>query len=65
MRFRSESGFLLLAGAVALVAHAGPARAEGEVRFGSQWWRQGAPDAKFEEFREVPRGGFLEYFFLR
>ena len=36
-----------------------------EVTFGSQWWTQSVMDAKYQEFREVPRGGFLESFVLR
>jgi MtrB/PioB family decaheme-associated outer membrane protein len=39
--------------------------AEGWVVGGSQWWDQSALDAKFQEFREVPRGAFLESFGLR
>ncbi|HEY3215945.1 MAG TPA: MtrB/PioB family outer membrane beta-barrel protein [Candidatus Eisenbacteria bacterium] len=43
------------------VARAG----EGEVSFGSQWWDQTVRDAKYDEFSQVPRGGFLESFVLR
>lgn len=40
-----------------------PARAdENHFTIGSQWWSQTAPEAKFQEFRQVPRGGFLENF---
>jgi len=39
--------------------------AEGEFSIGSQWWDQTAPDAKYQEFSQVPRGGFLETFVLR
>lgn len=33
-----------------------------EATFGSQWWTQSVNDAKYQEFREQPRGGFLESF---
>lgn len=40
-----------------------PVRAdEGQFTVGSQWWSQTNPEAKFQEFREVPRGGLLEDF---
>lgn len=38
---------------------------DGSLTFGSQWWTQTAPEAKFQEFREVPRGAFLENYALR
>jgi MtrB/PioB family decaheme-associated outer membrane protein len=49
---------------LACLATAGPARADGQVTFGSQWWTQSAPEARFQEYREVPRGGFIESFFF-
>ena len=33
--------------------------------FYRQWFDQTVPEAKFQEFREVPRGGFLESFLAR
>jgi MtrB/PioB family decaheme-associated outer membrane protein len=40
-----------------------PARAEeNQFTIGSQWWTQTVSEAKYQEFREVPRGGFLESF---
>jgi len=42
-----------------------PTHADGEVTFGGQWWDQTAPEARFQEFRVVPRDGFLESFMLR
>jgi MtrB/PioB family decaheme-associated outer membrane protein len=52
----------LLAGCVALCALPAAARSEGSATFGSQWWDQNHPEAKYQEFRDLPRGGFLESF---
>ena len=42
------------------------ARAEGnQFTIGGQWWDQTAPEAKYDEFREVPMGGFVESFMVR
>ena len=38
---------------------------DSEFTVGSQWWDQTSPDAKYQEFSEVPRGGFLESFLWR
>jgi MtrB/PioB family decaheme-associated outer membrane protein len=38
---------------------------QSEATFGSQWWTQSANDAKYQEFRDVRRGGFLESFVVR
>jgi MtrB/PioB family decaheme-associated outer membrane protein len=38
---------------------------ESEFTVGSQWWDQTSPDAKYQEFSQVPRGGFLESFVWR
>src|SRR5512143_2669386 len=46
--------------AVALCAPARPVKAEGSILFGNQWWIQNNPEAKFQEFRDVPRGPFLQ-----
>src|SRR6266571_1481877 len=42
-----------------------PARAEGDITIGGQWWDQNHRDAKYDEFIQVPRGGFLENYLLR
>ena len=39
--------------------------AEGNATFGGQWWDQTVRDAKFQEFRVVPRGSLMESFLLR
>jgi MtrB/PioB family decaheme-associated outer membrane protein len=51
----------LVASAETPVAHA----AEGDVTFGGQWWTQTVPDAKYQEFSVVPRGGLMESFLLQ
>ena len=38
--------------------------ADGSVTFGTQWWNQTHREAKFEEFRDIPNGPFLEEFVL-
>lgn len=38
---------------------------ESHFTFGTGWWSQSAPEAKFQEFRVVPRGAFLESFLMR
>ena len=57
---------VVTAALAAAVFAAGPAAADsdGHATFGSQWWSQTAPEAKFQEFREVPRGAFLQSFLL-
>ncbi len=64
-RSRSALGWLLLAGGVAVAAAPAVARSEANATFGSQWWTQNRDEAKFMEFREVPRGGFLQSFVVR
>jgi MtrB/PioB family decaheme-associated outer membrane protein len=55
-----------LAGGVVMSAMSPVARAgDGEFTIGGQWFDQTVPEAKFQEFREVPRGGFLESFMAR
>lgn len=51
----------LLVSPQSLVAQA----AESELFFGAQWWDQTAPDAKYQEFSQVPRGTFVQSFLLR
>lgn len=54
----------MLAAAILWVGQA-HAESDGHADFGAQWWSQTAPEAKFQEFREVPQGGFLESFAMR
>lgn len=62
-RFRTAMRIALACG-VALIAAAG-ARADGnQFTIGGQWWDQSAPEAKYQEFREVPMGGFVESFLV-
>ena len=51
---------MLAACAVALCAPARPAKAEGSLTLGDQWWTQTAPEAKYREFRDLVHGPFLE-----
>lgn len=53
--------FALLVG----VVPAAQAQTEASIRFGAMWWDQDAREAKFQEFREVPMGGFIEDFIIR
>ena len=46
------------------VASTAVAQPTGNVTFGSQWWNQSADEAKLQEFRVIPKGGFLESYFL-
>lgn len=50
---------LLFAATIAL------AESDGQATFGSQWWYLSTPEAKFQEYRDVPRGGLLESFLWR
>jgi hypothetical protein len=50
---------------VLVVTAAGAAyAADGEVTFGTGGWDQSTREAKFEEFREYPRGPFIESFLV-
>ena len=55
---------LTLASGLMICGFVAPARAESHVdgyfTAGGQGWDQSAPEAKFHEFREVPRAGFLQ-----
>src|SRR5262245_1435433 len=55
---------ILAAGALLSVWSA-PALADGYVTAGTEGWYQSAPEAKYQEFRQVPRGLFLESFLYR
>ncbi|HSQ61119.1 MAG TPA: hypothetical protein VLT84_11950, partial [Acidobacteriota bacterium] len=48
-----------------LLVAAGPAFADGEVVFGTQWWDQTEREAKYQEFGDLPNGPYLESFVLR
>ena len=41
------------------------ARADGYVTGGTQYWHQSLEEAKYQEFREVPQGLFIESFLYR
>lgn len=41
------------------------AYAQNYATFGGQWWTQNANEAKYQEYRDVARGGFLESFLVR
>jgi MtrB/PioB family decaheme-associated outer membrane protein len=41
------------------------ASASGEVTFGAQNWWQSVNEAKYQEFREVPNGAYVESFLVR
>lgn len=41
------------------------ADSEGDVTYGSQWWDQSAPEAKFREYTDPAKGPFLDSFLLR
>ena len=56
--------FIVLAAAT-FAASTAWAQTDGLATFGWQGWNQTAPEAKFREFRDLPRGGFLEEFLLR
>ncbi len=51
---------MIAACALALCAPARPVKAEGSLVLGDQWWTQTAPEAKYQELRDVARGPFLE-----
>ena len=51
---------VLLGGAFAPSAHA-----DGQVTFGTQWWTQDAKEAKYQEFKDVPQGSYLDSFLWR
>ncbi len=38
---------------------------DGSATFGTEWWTQTAPEAKYQEFNEVPRGAYLDSYDLR
>jgi len=64
MRRPSRVTHVLAAGALLSVWSA-PALADGYVVGGTEGWYQSVPEAKYQEFRQVPRGLFLESFLYR
>jgi hypothetical protein len=56
---------MVLLAASLLVAGGARAQSNGNVTFGGQWWTQNAPEAKYQEYRVIPRGGFLQDYVLR
>lgn len=65
MRGPSRISSLLVAAGAVLLAWDAPAFAEGYVIFGTEGWEQTAPEAKYQEFSEAPRGVFVESFLWR
>jgi hypothetical protein len=64
-RFRTAMRTALACG-VALLVIGSEARADGnQFTIGGQWWDQSAPEAKYQEFRQVALGGFVESFLVR
>lgn len=61
---RAHKILLVLAG-LFLVASTASAQSSGSATFGGQWWTQNKPEAKYREYRAMPRGGFLENYVLR
>jgi MtrB/PioB family decaheme-associated outer membrane protein len=55
----------ILAAGTLLVAWSASALADGYVTGGTQWWHQTQEEAKYQEFREVPQGLFIESFLYR
>jgi len=55
----------LLAGLALLSTLPRAGHADGQVTYGTQWWNQTAPEAKYQEFTDVPNGALLESFALR
>lgn len=62
---RTHTKILSVLAVAILGASQAHADSDGQATFGGQWWSQTKKEAKFQEFREVPRGGFLESFVLR
>ncbi len=58
-------GLAMLVAAPGFVGAADKPAAEGSFTVGSQWWDLSQPEAKYEEYREVPQGTFLRDFSFR
>lgn len=63
MRARIISMFVLAASL--LVASPVRAESDGSATFGGQWWSQTQPEAKYREYRDLPRGSYLGDYVLR
>ena len=57
--------FMLTALAAVTFGASAAIAGDGQVSIGTGWWSQSAPEAKYQEFRVVPRGAFLESFLMR
>lgn len=55
---------MMVLAAFLCVASTAVAQPTGNVTFGSQWWNQSVDEAKLQEFRVIPKGGFLESYYL-
>lgn len=62
---RSAMMTALACGMVVSVMSSGARAAENEFTVGGQWFDQTVPEAKYQEFREVPRGAFVQSFLVR
>ncbi len=65
MRTLRQLSSLLAAAGTLLLVWCAPALADGYLTFGTGDWWQSEPEAKFQEFHEVPRGVFVESFLYR
>jgi MtrB/PioB family decaheme-associated outer membrane protein len=63
MRARMISMFVLAASLLA--AGQVLAQSDGAATFGGQWWSQTHPEAKYQEYRDLARGGYLQDYMLR
>lgn len=63
MRARIISTIVLAASL--LVASQVLAQSDGAATFGGNWWSQTNPEAKFQEYRSLQRGGYLENYVIR
>lgn len=61
---RAHSISMMVLAAFLTVASTAVAQPTGNVTFGSQWWNQSVDEAKLQEFRVIPKGGFLESYYL-
>ena len=62
---KARPAWCIVLAAATFAASTASADTDGLATFGWQGWFQTAPEAKFREFRDLPRGGFLEQFLLR
>ena len=51
--------------AVSLAAGVAFAQSDQQVTFGTQWWKENNPEAKYEEYRDFARGPTVETFLIR